>query len=663
MLTFAYPWMLWGLLALAGPLLLHLLNRRQPRMLVFPSIRFLTRAQLPREGRRRLRDLLLLLLRMLIFAAAVLVMARPSWVEKPSAPSQTDRPRAVLVLDASASMQGHGAAERARALAKAEIASLADWELGLVVVDRAVAVALAPGASDPAVRAALDEYAPGNLAGRPVEGVRQALAWLDAGRGNPSRLVVISDLQRGDWASAPALAPAGVEVAVRDAGQDGAANVGISSVRSMALPRGGSRVLVSVRNYSAISQERVLAISVGNRQLRQTVSLPPLRQRRVVFVLSEEAAPAAGARRGLASLNQDDYPLDDVHHFWLGDLPAPRALLVTPGDVEPASEEAAFFVRNALAAEDGGVPGFTVETAPADLLQEVSLAVFQAVFLLGAVEGLASADVDVLRQFVEAGGVVFVTPGSAPNQALRALRNAGLFAAQGQGLAGSSRDVSLGIGWVDPDCLLGGLYGDPLASDLFMFSIRRLLRLNPEPSVQILMKTLDGLPFLAEKAVGAGRCYYFALDFSLGWSDFPLTTSFLPTLRELCLVAVPPGYGVKRLACGETPSGVGDWFGGGGAAAVPDEVPPDGWQAPGLYQAGTWPIEVNVSSRESMTDRVNADDLRRRLSQEAAGRGVAPGGQATAGAGSRDWWRALACGLALLMLAEAVLRLWTGNRG
>ena len=74
MLTFAYPWFLWGLLALAGPLVLHLLNRRRPRQLVFPSIRFLRRSQLPREGRRRLRDLLLLLLRLLLIRLSVLVL-------------------------------------------------------------------------------------------------------------------------------------------------------------------------------------------------------------------------------------------------------------------------------------------------------------------------------------------------------------------------------------------------------------------------------------------------------------------------------------------------------------------------------------------------------------------------------------------------------------
>ena len=286
-----------------------------------------------------------------------------------------------------------------------------------------------------------------------------------------------------------------------------------------ALPNGGHRVLVVVRNYSAISQERVLTVTAGNRQQRQTVTLAPLRQQRVVLLLPGSDEPGGEASQGLASLERDGYPLDDDYHFWLGDVPAPRALLVMPGETDPASEEPAFFVHNALIAEDGGVPGFTVETITADLFQEVNLAATQAIFLLGAVESLAPADIDVLRHFVESGGVVFATPGAAPNQALRALRQAGLFEAQGQGLTGSSRDVSLGIGWVNPDCPLAGLYGNPQESDLFMFSIRRMLRLSVEPSMQVLIKTLDGLPFLAEKTVGAGRFYYF-LRFQPGWSDF-----------------------------------------------------------------------------------------------------------------------------------------------
>ncbi|NLF59710.1 MAG: VWA domain-containing protein [Lentisphaerae bacterium] len=659
MVTFAYPWLLWGLLALAGPLLLHLLNRRRPQMLVFPSIRFLTRAQLPREGRRRLRDLLLLLLRMMTFAAAILVMARPSWTAKPAASTSESRPRAVLVLDGSASMHGHGAAEKARTLALAEVDALSGWDVGVIVTDSAVASSLAPGASSAAVRATIADYAPSCLAGNPQEGLRQALAWLNASD-SQGRLVVISDLQRGDWASPSAMATPGLEVAVRDAGQEGAANVGISSVRGMPLPNGGHRVLVVVRNYSAVSQERLLTVTAGNRQQRQTVTLAPLRQQRVVLLLAESGEPGGEASQGIASLERDGYPLDDDYHFWLGDLPAPRALLVMPGETDPASEEPAFFVRNALVAEDGGVPGFTVETITADLFQEVHLAATQAIFLLGATESLAPADIDELRQFVESGGVVFATPGAAPNQALRALRQAGLFEAQGQGLTGSSRDVSLGIGWVDPDCPLAGLYGNPQESDLFMFSIRRMLRLNVEPSVQTLIKTLDGLPFLAEKTVGTGRFYYFSLDFSLGWSDFPLTTSFLPTLRELCLIAVPPGYGVKRLVCGDAPSVAGEWFGQDLSAA-----PATGWPLPGLYRVGTWPVEVNVSNRESMTDRVNADDLRRSLSRVDAGRGEAasPAVAGGIGSGDRPWWKICAWCFALLLLSEATARLWIGNRG
>jgi len=79
MLSFTYPFFLWGLLALGAPLLLHLLNRKASRRLVFPSIRFLQISQLPREGRKRLRDWILLLCRMILFACLVVTLARPHW--------------------------------------------------------------------------------------------------------------------------------------------------------------------------------------------------------------------------------------------------------------------------------------------------------------------------------------------------------------------------------------------------------------------------------------------------------------------------------------------------------------------------------------------------------------------------------------------------------
>ena len=95
-MSFVFPIMLGGLVVLAVPVLLHLLQRQKPKVLPFPAFRFLMQKHKSNQRSVRLRHLLLLLLRMLLLALICLAVARP----------QVGRPvTAVLVFDTSFSMQ------------------------------------------------------------------------------------------------------------------------------------------------------------------------------------------------------------------------------------------------------------------------------------------------------------------------------------------------------------------------------------------------------------------------------------------------------------------------------------------------------------------------------------------------------------------------------
>lgn len=67
-----------GLAAAALPILIHLFNRRPAQQVVFPSIEYLREITLKRVRRVRLREFLLLALRVLIIGLFALAMARPA---------------------------------------------------------------------------------------------------------------------------------------------------------------------------------------------------------------------------------------------------------------------------------------------------------------------------------------------------------------------------------------------------------------------------------------------------------------------------------------------------------------------------------------------------------------------------------------------------------
>ena len=95
-LGFLAPAFLAGLLAVAVPIALHLFRRRTDRVVDFPAVQMLPQAPVERQERRRLRDLLLLALRVAALVLLALSFARPYFVaggdgrcrrRRPSSPS------------------------------------------------------------------------------------------------------------------------------------------------------------------------------------------------------------------------------------------------------------------------------------------------------------------------------------------------------------------------------------------------------------------------------------------------------------------------------------------------------------------------------------------------------------------------------------------------
>ena len=118
--------MLLGLLGVALPVLIHLLNRRRDPVIDWGAMQFL---DLGRRARRRIRltELLLMLARMALLALVALALARPFWMPAAAgSPARGGGPGAgadapprdvVLVVDGSDSMDRRCGGTTPRALA------------------------------------------------------------------------------------------------------------------------------------------------------------------------------------------------------------------------------------------------------------------------------------------------------------------------------------------------------------------------------------------------------------------------------------------------------------------------------------------------------------------------------------------------------------------
>ena len=110
-MSFLNPVFLFGLLAASIPLIIHLFTRRRPRDVPFPSLEFLSEVNRSEIRRLRIKQWLLLLLRVLAIAAIAFAMARPAL--KGVLGLQSDAATSVVVLiDQSGSMNGQPIAHR-----------------------------------------------------------------------------------------------------------------------------------------------------------------------------------------------------------------------------------------------------------------------------------------------------------------------------------------------------------------------------------------------------------------------------------------------------------------------------------------------------------------------------------------------------------------------
>lgn len=103
-MTFAFPAMLWAFAALSVPIIIHLFDFQRPKKVVFSDIRFLKEVNQATKNARQLKNLLVLLCRLLAMGFLVLAFAQPLW-KKDVAGGATATQEAIIVVDNSYSTE------------------------------------------------------------------------------------------------------------------------------------------------------------------------------------------------------------------------------------------------------------------------------------------------------------------------------------------------------------------------------------------------------------------------------------------------------------------------------------------------------------------------------------------------------------------------------
>lgn len=195
--SFLNPLIWLGALAVAAPLWLHLRRKRETHLQKFSALRFLDDQPTPRRSPWRLRNLALLVMRLL---ALLLLLAAFAWPYLRGASTVAIRESRVYILDNTLSRQANDGFLNDRERVLQEL-SHAGADLQVAVIELTSAPRVVMGFSDdrPSARERLHALQPSFQRGSYLAAFRQANALLENSLGNKKRIVFLGDNQENQW--------------------------------------------------------------------------------------------------------------------------------------------------------------------------------------------------------------------------------------------------------------------------------------------------------------------------------------------------------------------------------------------------------------------------------------------------------------------------------
>ncbi|MCC6748643.1 MAG: VWA domain-containing protein [Deltaproteobacteria bacterium] len=683
-MSFLAPVMLVGLVAALVPLIIHLVGRRRAPRRPFAAIDFVLRSNRRVAQRLRLRQWLLLALRVALVAAVVLMVAKPYAEVDSELPMVGAGPQsAVIVLDDTLSMRrrsstrtlGHDAARRAQ-----EIVTLLGGGADVAVLRVSVPDGPLPTLTRDTrkVRSAIAAVQPGYRHGGLGPAVAQAARLLRDSALPERHIYVLTDLALHGLAGVRGEVPADIRLhAVDVSGKGQAENRAVVAFTAHASGAPGQRstaLVAKVCNYGPAADAVKLSLEVDGRQAaRGVLALGGWSCGRKRF---QHSFPSGGVHQAVVALEPDALPEDDRRYLQVEIQTELRVLLVN-GDPSPVRHrDELFYLETALAAGGVGGQAVSAKVVTVDDLERARLTSFDVVALCN-VKGLAPPLAQQLEQYVNKGGGLFVALGEqvdaeAVNRTLGRLLPQPLRSAV-SATAPDSGGSALRIGRVDVEHpIVAGIWSEEGGGGLRTARFDRVYRLSPATTAdrRVILYYDDGSPALLEGRRGLGRVVLFTSTVDRDWTDLPIRPGYLPlvqqTIRYLSrapdpqqrrALTVPGRYLLDPVPVRQhlrlvTPSGEEQsWTAKQLARRATLELHAD---QPGFYRLTAVSDEGRVTALERQSFAANVDpaesDLRKGTLQTSKvdGRRMARAKQRV------ELWHAVGVALLLLLLLESI---------
>jgi hypothetical protein len=572
-MSFLSPWLLFGLLTAALPILIHLLNRKEPKIVPFAAIEFLRRAYQKNAKKIKLKQFLLILLRTLIILFIVLSLARPFFqpqgLGQSKAISQLKADSAVLLIDQSYQMGFDLLASPHEELslfehAKGQALAMLDEQshpMALVLAGTELKVPVAEASADYAsLREGLSKAKLEPVTAKLELGILEALQILKKRPEHEKRqiLVFTTPYQGQRLANQFQSALEGVELIFVDlsdalAQENGFGNHGISKILLSPAPQRGAnhwKLEATIWNWGekAVNGLAVWVEIAGKIKVKSLVDIPSHGSIQQKFYFHVEEEIKNNGLEGLLKLADDPLKIDNQASFLIEPQQKIKILAIN-GDPRPIPrEDELFFIEKALAPKVSNGQAFELDIRNGDEftgINQSELQAYQVVFIANlSTPHLAFGK--ELEAYIKKGGGVFLTVGErtnieAWNQAFEGFLPKPLRERKIAGDAAQSmedRKLAYFDKYKENHAIFSFLknaFGNLKLSSLGQTQIKEYMLFDPVTNdlSKSLIDLNEGVPILIERSMEQGRAVIYGSTIDLQWGDLALKPDFVPLIQHL----------------------------------------------------------------------------------------------------------------------------------
>jgi hypothetical protein len=514
---FGLPWALAGLVAVAIPLIAHLLRRQKLPKQTLPTIAFLHRIHATRAARLRVVDMLLLIVRVLLVAALVFVAAGPYRVAQSSL---LDRQHALaVVFDDSLSMaaihEGKTLIERAADVAEEQVRKLPEGsEVSVVLSGKPPRVWVRRRTELELAESVFDEIDPRSTRGDALcDAVRTAVELLLESELPDRRLLVLSDFSPGTRSDECEWPTRGIGVDFEAVSTPNPDNRRIASVEVVGDRESaeGLRLEVEIAGTATRAPQKIRLRQKGQETYEAPVQ---------AIEGGGEAALTipAGTTDAVVELRLDPddvLPADNIRGVLLGSDTIHVLLVDGDPHPDPRKRETAF-LSHALGVAPRIGRSFAVETLDAQDLSESAIIRSDVLVLANAT--LDEKWLPLIQRFVGGGGSLWITAGDRINpraygSVLRELLPGRFTATRMEEQPVSLRSSEL------PELDQAKVQGRTPIAEMSLAAV-------------VTARFSDGAPALVEHRYRSGRVAMFATTVDDAWTDLPYQPVFVPFVLD-----------------------------------------------------------------------------------------------------------------------------------